>query len=63
MERHNIRLARADKAWNAPLYERLGFIRYQHHDIPTALDLALKIDAAQGLQHRVAMYLQCIDRQ
>jgi GNAT superfamily N-acetyltransferase len=45
-------------AWNAPMYERLGFERYASHELPDEIDQALAIENAQGLQNRIAMYLK-----
>jgi GNAT superfamily N-acetyltransferase len=45
-------------AWNAPMYERLGFKRYPSHELPAEIDRALAIEIEQGLQNRVAMYLK-----
>ncbi len=45
--------------WNAPMYERLGFTRYHADELPAEIDRVLAEEAAQGLQYRVAMYLNC----
>jgi GNAT superfamily N-acetyltransferase len=45
--------------WNAPMYERLGFMRYHADELPAELARVLAEEAAQGLQYRVAMYRNC----
>jgi GNAT superfamily N-acetyltransferase len=45
-------------AWNAPMYERLGFKRYASHELPDEIDRALAIETEQGLTNRIAMYLK-----
>jgi GNAT superfamily N-acetyltransferase len=44
--------------WNAPMYERLGFVRRGGPDVPAVLRDALTVDAARGLHRRVAMTLE-----